>query len=179
MGFYYLSSMEWNGDLISFPDSKGRLFDFFIQDKGDGLFLQYTKPKGIAQENFSVERMKNADYLPAVTGIPIFSVRAKKILEMRIPGKINFYECVIDCKGNDNIFFMGKVNDYLPLISQSESLFRKLSDNRDVIFKPFFDYKEPFFIARDNTYRNYLVVSEEFVKICKEENIRMIDFLSC
>lgn len=50
------------GNLINFPDNKGRLFDFFIQNKGDGRFLRYTKPRGYAQDNFSVAKIKKADY---------------------------------------------------------------------------------------------------------------------
>lgn len=179
MGFYYLSSMAWEGDLINFPDSKGRLFDFFIQNKGDGRFLQYTKPRGYAQDNFSVAKIKKADYLPVIMGIPVFSEKAKNIFERKIPDEMSFYECIIECDGDETIFFIGKVNSYLPLVNNDKSSYRKLSDNRNVICKPFFDYQGTFFIARDEVYSHYLVVSGGFVEICKKENIKMIDFLVC
>ncbi|APY71111.1 hypothetical protein J9S84_000949 [Salmonella enterica] len=125
------------GNLINFPDNKGRLFDFFIQNKGDGRFLQYTKPRGYAQDNFSIAKIKKADYLPVIRGIPVFSEKAKNIFEKIIPDEMSFYECIIECDGGETIFFIGKVNDYLPLINNKKSSCRKLSDNRNIICKPF------------------------------------------
>ncbi|HHX9843696.1 TPA: hypothetical protein ACVTE6_003307 [Salmonella enterica subsp. enterica] len=55
------------------------MFDFFIQNKGDGRFLRYTKPRGYAQDNFSVAKIKKADYLPVIIGIPFFSEKKPKI----------------------------------------------------------------------------------------------------
>ncbi|EDW7723723.1 hypothetical protein GTR06_003174 [Salmonella enterica] len=84
------------GNLINFPDNKGRLFDFFIQNKGDGRFLRYTKPRGYAQDNFSVAKIKKADYLPAIIGIPVLSEKAKNIFEKIIPDEMSFMNVLLN-----------------------------------------------------------------------------------
>ncbi|EEE6745591.1 hypothetical protein CBJ05_004788, partial [Salmonella enterica subsp. enterica serovar Westhampton] len=67
------------------------MFDFFIQNKGDGRFLRYTKPRGYAQDNFSVAKIKKADYLPVIIGIPVFfSEKAKNIFEKIISDEVSF-----------------------------------------------------------------------------------------
>lgn len=86
---------------------------------------------------FLLLKLKKADYLPVIRGIPVFSEKAKNIFEKIIPDEMSFYECIIECDGGETIFFIGKVNDYLTLINNKKSSYRKLSDNRNIICKPF------------------------------------------
>ncbi|EEP1440547.1 hypothetical protein GWY79_004190 [Salmonella enterica subsp. enterica] len=73
------------------------MFDFFIQNKGDGRFLRYTKPRGYAQDNFSVAKIKKADYLPVIIGIPFFSEKkTKNIFEKIIPDEMSFMNVLLN-----------------------------------------------------------------------------------
>ncbi|EEF3253768.1 TPA: hypothetical protein O7X39_004500 [Salmonella enterica] len=176
MSFYNLASMDWNGDLVNFPDKKGRLSGFFIWNEGDGKFLQYTKPRGQTQGAFTIDKLRKADYLPINMGIPVFSERAKRVFERNIPGKMSFFECIIECEGVEFLFYLSKVNEYVNIIDEDKSLFRTLTDGSKIIRKPFIRYLDGFFIVRDETYCTYLVVSQKFVDMCINENI-VIDFL--
>lgn len=66
-----------------------------------------------------------------------FLKKPKIFLKKIIPDEMSFYECIIECDGGETIFFIGKVNDYLTLINNKKSSYRKLSDNRNIICKPF------------------------------------------
>ncbi len=178
MNFYNISNLNWNGWLIDLSNVKSRLSSFFIWNEGDGKFLNYSKPKGKAQTSCQRDVLINADYLPANIGIPIFSKKAKDIFEKRMPSEMSFYECSIECEGSDELFFLCKVENYLSIIDEEKSSFRRLIDGTKLIDIPSYKYDELFFIARDKVFCERLIVSQRFVDICNEENIKM-NFIRC
>ncbi|BDR57689.1 hypothetical protein [Xylocopilactobacillus apicola] len=116
----------------------------------------------------------NSDYLSANIGIPIFSCRAKSVFETKIPTEISFYECIID----DEFFFFGKIEKYLPIIDEERTTFRTLLDGSRVIDEPIYKTDDDFFITRDKVFCEQLVVSQKFVDLCREEKLN-INFYSC
>ena len=176
MSIYTISSFSFGDGVIDFSDPKSRLSSFFIWNEGDGKFLTYTKPKGKSQNSFLQNKVKTTDYFPANIGIPIFSQRAKYIFESRMSAEVTFYECTVE--GINEILFLCKTNRYLDIIDEKKTIFRTFVDGFKLIDVPAYQCDVDFFIARDNVFRERMVVSQKFVDICKSENLN-IDFINC
>lgn len=176
MKTYSIINLKLDGGLIDFIDTKSRLSSFFIWNEGDGKFLNFSKPRGIAQKSLHFDKLKNSDYLPANLGIPILSKKSKEIFEKKIPSEMSFHECVIECNGSEETFFLCKIKKYLSIIDEDKSSFRTLLDGSQLLDIAAYKYDESFFIARDKIFCEKLIVSQKFVDICNEEKI-YIDFI--
>ncbi|QKZ02422.1 imm11 family protein [Pseudomonas eucalypticola] len=163
------------GALISLRDVKGRLSKFFIWNEIDGGFLKFTVPRGEAQAGITPRRLQVVDYLETDIGIPVFSRKAKDRLLEVAPGEVEFYECVVVCKGEEYSFFLGKILKYLPLIDEQRSTFRLLAEGErlldDAVYKD--GTIAEFYMARDREFCERLVVSSQFVELCKQGGLEV------
>jgi hypothetical protein len=163
------------GDLVHLHDTKSRLAEFFIWNEGNAKFLQFVKPRAVAQERLTLSTLLTADYLRADIGIPIFSPLARTALEKHARGQIEFFECVVVCDGEDCQFFLGKVINYLPLVDRKLSEFRTLALGERILSKAVFrqDVEHGFLIARDAEFCERLVVTDRFASLCRSENLNI------
>ncbi|MCS3411525.1 RHS domain-containing protein, partial [Serratia marcescens] len=167
----------WSGQYdICFPDPKSRLSSFFIWNEGDGKFLSYSLPKGKMPSASSSDIFNLHDYFPASLGIPIFSKRAKAVFERKVSSEMLFYECAVE--NVTETMFLCKVNNYFSIIDEEASTFRELEDGSKLIDVPAYKCDREFFIARDSIYCERIIVSQQFVDLCNEEQLN-IGFERC
>lgn len=176
MNIYTISSFSLGNGVIDFPDPKSRLSSFFIWNEGDGKFLSYSLPKGKVQSTMRSDKLMVSDYLPANIGVPVFSQRAESIFERRIPSEMTFYKCTVE--NASETMLLCKVNNYLPIIDEEKTTFRKLIDGTKLIDVPVYKCDKDFFIARDSIFCERMIVSQLFVDLCNEEGLN-IEFLQC
>ncbi|MCL6353306.1 hypothetical protein [Pectobacterium polaris] len=176
MKLYSLESpIESGGDVVDINDSKGRISSYFIWNEGNGSFLKFTTPQGVAQKNIKYSDISEVDFLSANIGVPIFSEKAMHEINNFIPEIIEWAKIVISCNGDDVIYNLCKVNNFLDLIDKENSLFRILSDGDRILSKAVYkkDLKDDFIIARDINFKERLVVSQSFVDFCHSRNIKI------
>ncbi|MCU7064594.1 hypothetical protein K7R09_22600 [Serratia ureilytica] len=176
MNFYTFSSFTFGDNLIYFLDPKSRLSCFFIWNEGDGKFLSYSRPKGKMPSVLSSDIFNLHDYFPASLGIPIFSKRAKAVFERKVSSEMLFYECAVE--NVTETMLLCKVNNYFSIIDEEASTFRELGDGSKLIDVPAYKCDREFFIARDSIYCERIIVSQQFVDLCNEEQLN-IGFESC
>ncbi|WAH58658.1 DUF1629 domain-containing protein [Pseudomonas sp.] len=176
MKLFGIESLVSNvGGLISLPDSRGRLSKFFIWNEIDGKFLNFTVPRGEAQADVIPRRLQTVDYLESDIGIPIFSQKARDRLLEVAPGEVEFYECVVVCKGKEYSFFLGKILKYQPLIDEQRSTFRLLAEGERLLDEAVYQDAKvtDFYMARDREFCERLVVSSQFVELCKQDGLEV------
>lgn len=174
MKLYRLSMPRLSGrGIVNFRDPKWRLAGFFIWDEMDERSVVHAVPTGVAVDFPNFAAFSHPDYLAANIGIPIFSERAAEILYNKLANELKFYKCIVECGGESKRFMLAKTLKYLPLIDESLSDFRNLTDGeRALTVAKYNTYSaEDFYIARDNVFRGRLVVSQLFVDLCKQEKL--------
>jgi len=179
MKLYYLQSMaKSDGDVVEITDKKNRISGYFIWNGNDGKFLQFTKPKGTAQEFLKKTEIIKSDYIVSNISVPIFSSRASEIFRKEIPDEVDFNEIEIISENTKLIFFLCKCRNFYDLLNKEASVFRPLTDGSLILSHPVFKKfpREEFYIARDINNPQVVVVSEKFLDLCKKHNLQ-IDFL--
>lgn len=163
------------GDIVNLADGKGRIAAYFIWNEGNDKAFQFSKPRADAQGRVKLKDLLAADYLQANIGVPIFSAKGKNILASSIPDHVRFYECLVSCEGQEQVFFLCKVLSYLPLVDKQRSSFRTLSEGEKILTQAVYrdDIEQEFFIARDAEFHERLVVSQGFVELCQREGLHI------
>jgi hypothetical protein len=180
MNLYYIhSSANVEGDVVDIQDGQRRIADYFIWNTNDGKFLKFTKARGKAQEYLTELEISTCDYLDSNISIPIFSQRARDILEEAIPDELEFHEIEIITPMKNFIYFLGKCRKYLKLLNKQASEYRPLTDGSLILSRPAYKIEtaEDFFIARDSDESQIFVASQKFVDLCKKNNLK-IEFIT-
>jgi hypothetical protein len=167
------STVNSSGDVVELLDSKGRLSSYFIWGRGDGRFLQFSSPSGRTQTKMHFSDVINSDFLEANIGIPIFSKKAQEILSKKLGNEVEFHACKIECEGNSVVFYLCNVLKMSSLIDENRTSFRNLPEGDRIITQAIYqdDVKDDFYIARDENFRERLVVSEKFVSLSQAEKL--------
>ncbi|MEY8711671.1 hypothetical protein [Mangrovibacter phragmitis] len=176
MKLYSLESqINSGGDVIDISDPKGRISSYFIWSEGNGSFLNFMTPHGVAQKKIRYSDVSELDFLSANIGVPIFSEKAMNEIDDFIPGKLEWYKIIISCEGHDVACNLCKVNRYLSLIDKDKSFFRVLSDGEKILSKAVYKdtFEDDFIIARDVDFKERLVVSQSFVDFCHSKNLKI------
>lgn len=176
VNIYTISSFSFGNALVDVLDKKSRLSGFFIWNDGDGKFLSYLEPTCKLQRNLSKDDLENIDYFPANIGIPIFSHKAKSLFECKGITELSLYKCLLD--GESESIYLCKINNYLPIIDNEKTIFRKLTDGTKLIDIPTYKCDAEFYIARDAVFCERMVVSQKFVDLCNEGGLN-IHFMKC
>jgi hypothetical protein len=109
MPLYYLwTTINDEYAIVDFKDSQHRLANFFIGNQGDGKFLTYTTPAGIAQEGDTRENIGHTDYIASSISIPIFSPTFVDKLGQQLQEELSFHPCIVWCEGEAFPFFLEK-----------------------------------------------------------------------
>ena len=103
------------------------LYEFLIDDKEE--LLQYS-PVLIADNRLTLESIQKLDYLESFLPAPIFSERAKKIIEQIVGEDVIFYPCKISLRGELLEFYLAKIFRKLPILDVENSPFRTLSNGK-------------------------------------------------
>lgn len=169
------STVQARGDLFELRNPQGRIFDFFILNQGSDASLQFSKPRAQAQSRIRLHDVLRSDYLNAVIGVPIFSERARAVLSEAFPDELKFYECAVECQGQELGFFLAKALLYLPLMDKEKTTYRTLTDGEqiphEVVYRS--EFEREFAIARDLDWPTQLVVSQHFVDVCQRESLQI------
>ncbi|QGZ40050.1 hypothetical protein IP92_05596 [Pseudoduganella flava] len=162
-------------DPIVLRDGSSRLYDYFVTDSIPGKFLQYTTAVGRAGEYLSKNEIGRWDYLKANNPIPIFTERAKSALLIAAPDEVEFHPLKTDVHGVEMRFWLCKVKIYCDLVDESRSTSRPLAGAGNIIDKIVYRkrFDMPFHIARDRAHPFLVVVSEQFVSLCRAKGLRM------
>jgi hypothetical protein len=163
------------GDVVDLRDPNGRISSFFIWDRGDDTWLRYSVPAADAQSRIRLQDVFEADYLQAAIGVPLFSERARGALSDALRDELRFYECTVRCQGREVPFFLGKVLAQVGLVDEARSGFRTLSGGEQVLTQAVYrtSIADDFAIARDERFRERLVVSQRFVDLCHAAGLRV------
>ncbi|MFC6100881.1 imm11 family protein [Olivibacter domesticus] len=176
--FTLASSINHPLATVDFMNNTDRIFDFFILDKGEGKFLDYTTPTAMAQTGYSKRNIHNSDYVKATIGIPIFSERFVESMAIELKDDLQFYKCFINCQGELFTFYLGKIIKKAEIIDLDKSDFRSLTDGSKQLVRARYSTKplDQFHIARDFHYQTRIYVSDTFVKMIQFKGLS-IEFI--
>lgn len=176
MNLYNLETpINADGDVIDICDPKGRISSYFIWNEGNGTFLKFINPQGMAQNKIKHSDICKLDYFSANIGVPIFSEKAMHEIDNFIPGRLEWHKIIISCEEFKIYGYLCKVNNFLTLIDKEKSFFRKLTDGEMVLSKAVYkeNFEDDFIIARDIEFKERLVVSQSFVDFCHMKNLKI------
>ena len=147
---------------------------FFIFDRDNGKFLEFTNLSFNTQNGYTSENLKLSDYLQASSNFIILSVKAVKILERDIENDVIFYPCEVFCEQKIFSFKVGKIKTFRSLVNKEKSRYRKLTDGREVLMSPVFHkVRDDFYIAKDNTYKHIYAVSDKFKNLIESYDLNI------
>lgn len=176
MKLYYLNSpAKSNGDLISISDKQHRIANYFIWNKSDGKFLNFSKVIGLAQEYLTEEKILQSDYLDCNMSIPIFSKRARDTILDTLPKSMDFQEMSILSQKKELKFYAGKCLNYYNIINNDKSIYRLLTDGSRILSEPVFnlEIENNFSLARDIENPQIIVASEIFRDVCRKNHLQI------
>ena len=174
--YYPHSPATVSGDLVDISDKQNRISSYFIWNEGDGKFLKFTKLQGIAQDFISENEMRHSDYLDCNMSLPIFSKKARDILQRGMPDEMEFHDLAI-VKNNQRFdFAICKCLKYVQLVNSSASTYAALTDGMPALSKPVLNATcdTDFFIARDSVERQVFAVSQKLIDICKMNDLHIL-----
>lgn len=173
------AAADADGDLISFGGDKShRLTSYFVWNEGDGRFLKFVKPSAKAQDFLTLDKITKTDFLEDDLGIPILSIDAAEVLSKRIPDEVEFWPLTINVHGKEMEFRLCKAKIYTSLVDEANSSYRSMTDGSSIITHRVYysTFPTEFHIARDKKYDGSCVVSQSFVDICVEHNLKIAFF---
>ena len=180
--YYILPSLNFGPNVFNIKDGSNRIFDFFILNKNNGKFLEFTKPILSTPEEMDLSKIKETDFYPVNISVPLFSERAYEFLSSTLINEVLFFECETANFSLDQKLFLAKIINYLPLIDKEKTEYRTLRDGDKIpisyTIKLVKTDNYDFLIARDIEYPSLVVVSEEFVSIYKKNDL-YADFIEC
>ena len=157
-----------------FPD---KYRDYFVHNKGDGKFLNYTTLAFCTQEAYNQNNIVKEDFLDCITApMPIFSVRFVNILNDYFVDEMKFIKCDIKCENKIFEYYIGKILKTKILIDRDNSTYRQLSDGSKIIDKPCYNINmntDDFFIARDIDHYHPFFVTDKFIDLVKKNKLKM------
>ncbi len=161
--------------IVDFKDGADRIFDYFILNKGDGKFLDFTKPVAIAQSGYNKKNITTTDFLKASIGVPVFSASFKEKMEAELKDDLEFVECTVNCQGESFTFYAGKINTHIDLVDKEKSAYRTLTDGSSRLMRAVYreEFAQSFLIARDAEIKAKNVVSEDFKKLVEERGLKI------
>jgi hypothetical protein len=153
-----------------------KYYEYFIQNTGDGKFLNYITISFKAQEDYNQNNIIKEDFLSCSTPIPIFSERFVNCLKNDLIDEMDFIKCCVKC--NEKIFeyYIGKIKKTKELVDKENSEYRELRDGSKVIhsMKYHKNIKEDdFIIARDTINIFVFLVNDRFKELIEKNNINI------
>ena len=166
MAFYELFTTVWHPDaMIDISKNDHQIFDFFVSCMGNENFLKSTKLTAKAQNGYTRSNIMTTDYLNASISVPVFSKHFVDVLGEKVKEDVDFFECFVQCQGEEFLFYVGKVKKFIPtLIDQEKSSTMTLAGGKRILKRAVFNKRviTPFFLARDMEFKTRWVVSDEF-----------------
>jgi hypothetical protein len=162
--------------IIDMEKFNRKYYEFFIEQKGDGKFLNYTTVKFKAQEGYTVDNIEMEDFINCTTPIPIFSEHFVNSVSKYLADDISFYPCIIICEGKIFTFYIGKILKNGSIVNEELSEYRQLRDGSNVIHR--IKYNENLtndeqYIARDQKKTYIYAVSEKFKRLAESKNLNI------
>lgn len=174
MTIHYLDSdPRALGALATLRDPRSRYTGYFVRGEGDGEFLSLASCVAHADGELSDSGICwGLDHVATTLGIPLFSSRARDLLE-GCPD-LAFHPCELRFGRDAELFHLVRTTRYLPLIDEAASSFRELAIGGRILSKPVFLKDLPeFMLARDIHHRERLVASDRFRAWAEEAGLRI------
>lgn len=161
--------------LINFSGNNDRLVRYFVLNKDDGKFLQFSKVSGTAQKNLQDADLEICDYLQGIVGIPIVSERFVEKLAPVLEEQVTFFPIEVKAKDKTLTFFLTKINNYMDLIDYEKSGFRLLEDGTKILSTPRIIKQslQEYYIARDKKTMSEWIVSEKLKTLVERHKLKM------
>jgi len=167
-------SSSSNHSYVEFINQERRIIDFFILDKGNDKFLNFTQIVFQAQKGLNLNSIKSFDYLEGFMDVHIFSENFKNTLEEILRNEIVFYPCKILCDGEKIDFYIAKFINYLDTINREKSEYSTYSDGVEKLETPVFKSEIDFsYAVRDINEPTISLVSKKFVDLSEKHNFRI------
>ncbi|MET2898266.1 hypothetical protein ABXV22_08090 [Vibrio rotiferianus] len=155
--------------VVDFGKKNALISDELIYGENDDFANSYVPLIGKSQISNFHEVYSQADFLYGVISVPIFSEKAKSVLDSF--ECFSFYEIIIDgVRG----FYLCKIESEEEIIDAELSKYILLTDGRETLSSP--AYKKPsntFLITRDIKHRSHYLVSDSFLSICRENRLKI------
>lgn len=171
--YYMWTTVNHEFAVVDFKDTQYRLFNFFVKNQGDGKFLNYATPIGIAQEGYTKETIVTTDYIHTTGNVPVFSEKFVEELGEELKDEISFYKCIIKCEDESFTFYFGKIEKYIDMIDRDKTVYKNSPDGNTIVSKLVFknEFVQNFFVARDEEYKAYICVSEDFKRMVEQKGL--------
>lgn len=165
---------------VNHPDYGARLkkrsdeiYSFFTFDSGDEAQMRSRRIDFIAGQRYSQKQIEQTDYINA-TPYQLFSKRFVEKIGDNFSDEVQFYPCSLCCQEAHLEWFVARIMRKMMVLDRKKTIFSTLTDETTkVVSIPHYrkDIEEPFFIAKDEEHGAYWVVSELFMKLCKENEL--------
>lgn len=114
------------------------------------------------------------DFLMTTKGIPLFSQRFVEAAQDVFRGEMDIVPATLRLQDAEREFMAGRTVKYLPLIDPNASRFMTFSAGIRVLTEPVFtESTEPFMLARDLEFRDYLVASAQLAELIEQQELRL------
>ncbi|MDQ9011139.1 hypothetical protein RFI36_15580 [Acinetobacter gerneri] len=162
--FNMLTTFKAEPCLLDVQDPQNILFKFFILNLNDELNKVKMPIRLYAQEFYNFKNIRDFDYFQATENFPVFSKKAKDILEKYLIDQMDFYPCTIIVDQHKIEAFIGKIKIY-------KKLFNRVNDFKIEFIGNNIDND---FIIRDSEMEHLYVVTENFKKKCEDNNLAIL-----
>ena len=114
------------------------------------------------------------DFLMTTKGIPLFSRRFVEAVEDLLRDDVDIVPATLRLQDAEREFMTGRTVKYLPLIDPDASRFMTFSAGIRILTEPVFtESTEPFMLARDLEFRDYLVASARLADLIQQHKLRL------
>jgi hypothetical protein len=172
---YRLAPISRSPDAKTFYEKVFPYYDYFVNNKGDGKFLNYTIPT-LNSQWYNQNNIIKEDFLDCLIPMPIFSERFVNTLKNEFVNEIDFIKCKIKCDEKIFEYYIGKILKTKKLVDRKNSRYRKLTDGTETISEWSYymdiDTKD-FLIARDTVDKFIYLVTDEFKDLVLKNKMKI------
>jgi hypothetical protein len=119
--------------IIDMEKFNKKYYEYFIQNTGDGKFLNYVTIEFKAQEDYNQNNIIKEDFLNCSTPIPVFSERFVNCLKNDLIAEMDFIKCSVKCDEKIFEYYIGNIKKSKKLVDKENSEYRELRDGSKVI----------------------------------------------
>ncbi len=164
--------------LIEHPDFTARLkkrtneiFSYFSFGNGDEEVVKKNL-EFIAGTGYTLENIEKTDYIDCCPPL-LFSKKFVERIGDELNKEMQFIPCKLLCQGVILDWYAARIVRDFPILDKEMTTYSIVSSGQKVVRIPKYrhDIQEKFFIARDEEYIPYWVVSELFMDLCNENGL--------
>ena len=106
-------------------------------------------------------------------GVPLITERFVNAASPALTGEVDLVPAWVSIGGREYDYFAVRTRKALPLIDPEASIYSHIGDVAILTDPVFLQPGEPFLLARDRRFRDYLCASSQIADVIEAENLRV------